>query len=127
MPVKVSVFLAEDIHQRLKLASVQSGTSIQEFMETAAQKLVQPEVESRPSHKEIRMWQAKLKNILENGDHFARLNCTAAIESMNRVVQARQAQRSKTIASDNQAIENGPVSEPQNSRKPQEKSERKAG
>jgi len=115
VPVKVSVFLSEEIHKRLKLASVQHGTSIQDVMESAAQKLVEPEVAPPPSPKEIRMWQGKLKDVLENGDHLARLNCTASIEAMHRTVRERQAHNANVLSDNGQilTIESaGSVSQP---------------
>lgn len=82
MPVKVSVFLDEELHQKLKMASIQQGTSIQNVMETAAQKVVDPE-QSHPrfTPKEIRVWQSKLKRVLEKGDRLGTLDCTASIDA----------------------------------------------
>jgi hypothetical protein len=102
--VKVSVLLRDDIHRKLKLASVQRGTSIQDFMESAARKLIDPDVAPSLSPREIRMWQDKLKNVLENGDHLARLNCTASIEAMDRIVREQQEHDTNVISDNGRVI-----------------------
>lgn len=87
---KVSVTLSDDIHRRLKLASVQRGTSIQNVMEVAAQSVIDPRPAiHRPTPKEVRMWQSKLKTVLQHGDELAILNCTASIEAMYRLTDQR--------------------------------------
>jgi hypothetical protein len=91
VPVKVSVLLPEELHRKIKMASVQRGTSIQDVMEAAAQRIIDPQEEHRRfSPKEIRVWQGKLKKVLEHGDRLAQLNCTASIDAMYRQVERRQ-------------------------------------
>ena len=90
--VKVSVFLPEDVHRRLKLASVNRGTSIQKAMEDAAHAWIEPKSAppTRMSSKEIRRWQAKLRGILESGDPLAMSNCTAGIAAMEAYLKERR-------------------------------------
>lgn len=82
--IKVSVFLPEDIHQKLKIASVHDKVSIQKIFEDYASKTVEEDSQTtfhtQPEKRKIKDWQADLKEILESGHEMAILNCTAAID-----------------------------------------------
>jgi hypothetical protein len=96
---KISVFLATDLHRRLKVIAAQRGTSLQEMMASAAELMASPPqgAETSPSVFQVRslspedkmQLELKFKSILESGDQIAILNCTATTEAMKLWIDDR--------------------------------------
>lgn len=91
--VKVSVVLPDSIHQELKLASVKKKVSIQRMAQGAIEQMVTLDggdaawaagkvAVGIPDKKEIRVYQDKVKRILESGNADAVNGCTTCIDAM---------------------------------------------
>jgi hypothetical protein len=110
--VKVSVFLPETVHHRLKLESVERRTSLQKVIADLAGRAatesasvsptpadvidslslvtgVSASMEHNIGTRVIKRWQSRLKRILESRNRLAILNCTSSIEAMELVIKER--------------------------------------
>jgi|HubBroStandDraft_1064217.scaffolds.fasta_scaffold91014_1 hypothetical protein len=104
---KISIFLPANTHRQLKVKAAQSGTSIQQMMLSAAEVMVAPPehgTENPPvfqmpslSMKEKKELETAFRNILEEGDNLAVLNCVATIEAMKLWVENRKKHDSGTL------------------------------
>jgi hypothetical protein len=81
--VRISVYVPPELHRQIKYASVDNGKTLQEVVESALWAAVNPQAvkRTRMKPKEIQMWQAQLRRILESSDDLAIDNCTSCIKA----------------------------------------------
>jgi restriction endonuclease Mrr len=93
--MKLSVLMPADVHRRIKYAAFRKDTTVQQIMEEAARTVIdrldEGDDELAPSRstlsrREMRLWQERLRHLLQSGDRGTPHDVSSALQAVSKLI-----------------------------------------